>query len=295
MLRLKVGIALGGGGAKGLAHIGVLNALETMGIKFDAVVGTSIGAIIGGLFALEGTSEGLKEKATEIIQSQDFLSLGLNAFRGDGTIFHKLAEKFYMGKLLFKESQIDVRKTERIFRDFFKDTTFEQTRIRFATVALDLNTGEDFVFDHGPLMIGTWASAAIPGIFPPVIYDERVLIDGGITTDLPTRFCRRMGVDIVIGVFLGGSIVQKGSYKTGFNILKRTAEILNFRVNEPNLIDADVLIHPHLDHVHWADFSKIDECIEEGKSAVLRRQHELKSALSFINRIRLLLRFTKQF
>lgn len=271
----------------------MLIALEEMGIKFDAVVGTSIGAIIGGLFALEGSAQNLKEKAKEIITSKDFLSLGLNAFRKDGTIFHKLAEKFYMGKLLFKEAQIDVAKTERIFRDLFKDATFEQTKIPFATVALDLATGDDFVFDHGPLMIGTWASAAIPGIFPPVVYDEKILIDGGVTTDLPVRICRRYGVDVVIGVYLGGSILRKEEYKTGFQILKRSAEILNYRVNEPNLIDADVLIHPHLEQIHWADFSRIDECVEEGKHAVLRRQKEIREALSLRNRIKRLFRFLK--
>lgn len=277
---------MGGGGAKGLAHIGVLSALEEMGIEFTAVVGTSIGAIIGGLFAIDGTCEGLKEKAGGIIGSDDFRSLGLNAFIKKETIFDKLAEKFYMGKLLFKEAQIDVAKTEGLFRGLFKDMTFEQTRIPFAAVALDLATGEDFVFDHGPLMIGAWASAAIPGIFPPVVYDERILIDGGVTTDLPVRICHGFGVDVVIGVYLGGPIARIERYKTGFQILKRSAEILNFRINEPNLVDADVLIHPHLDNMHWADFSKIDECVEEGRNAVLRRQKEIKEALSLTSRIK---------
>ncbi|HIE05475.1 MAG TPA: patatin-like phospholipase family protein [bacterium (Candidatus Stahlbacteria)] len=282
----KVGIALGGGGAKGLAHIGVLCALEEMGIQFEVVVGTSIGAVIGGLYAVDGKCQGLKEKAERIIRSDDFQSMGLNAFIKKETIFDKLAEKFFMGKLLFKEAQIDTVKTEGIFRELFEDLAFEQTRIPFATVALDLTTGEDFVFDHGPLMIGTWASAAIPGIFPPVVYDERILIDGGVTTDLPVRVCQRYGVDLVFGIYLGSHIMRKERFKTGFQILKRSAEILNFRINEPNLVSADVLIHPHLDHIHWADFSKIDECIEEGRNAVLRRQKEIKESISLLARIK---------
>ncbi|MGQ9701633.1 MAG: patatin-like phospholipase family protein [bacterium] len=179
---MKLGIALGGGGAKGLAHIGVLEALEENGIKLDYVAGTSIGAIIGAIYCLKGNTESLRDITLDIIESPEFKKLDIEKFYTKGstaleTFKNKLFEKYYFGTLFFKKSIVKNEATENLFIKLFGEKMFSQLKIPFICNSLDINSGDEVVFSSGLLYKAVWASCAIPGIFPAYEQDKKVYMN----------------------------------------------------------------------------------------------------------------------
>lgn len=188
---MKIGIALSGGGAKGFAHIGVLSALERAGIEFDAVSGTSMGAFVGAFYAADRL-EDLK-RASVAIKFRDVPLL----------LSPTLSKKGFMSgnKIInFLKKSLDREKIEDLSK-------------RFATVCVDLNSGEVVTFTEGDLVSAVRSSIAIPGLFTPVALGDKLLVDGGILEPLPVREVRELGSDFVVGVdLITGSIDQPAAH-----------------------------------------------------------------------------------
>ncbi|RJP67914.1 MAG: hypothetical protein C4539_09680 [Ignavibacteriales bacterium] len=175
----QVGLVLGSGGARGLAHVGVIKSLEENNIPVDSVSGTSIGALIGGLYA-----SGFSVKSLEkVIQEVDKI----------------MVAKLLMPKL-FTPGFIDNNKVRYFINEFVGDINIEDMKIPFASVATDLVTGEEVVFDKGPLIDAIIASIAIPAVFQPVFLKNRYLIDGGLSNPLPISVAKGNGSQIIIAV-----------------------------------------------------------------------------------------------
>lgn len=288
---MNIGIALGGGGAKGLAHIGVLEVLEELGIKPRFVAGTSIGSMIGGIYALNGTAKGLKERAIRMIQSKEFKNFGLDEFYKDtDNILERFKkevfEKFYIGRLLFKKSHIKTEAARKMFQDLFEDKTFGDCKITFTCNALDIQSGEEIIFKTGSLAEAVWSSCAIPGIFPPFVKDERILVDGGVVDNIPVTPVMKLGARIVMASYLGSQPKFKGDPDTGFQISHRAQSFVRFYLDQKILEPADLVIAPDVNGFHWADFSAIDELVKAGRIAVENNMKKIKSITSFWYRLR---------
>ncbi len=278
---MKLGIALGGGGAKGLAHIGVLEALEENGIKPAYVSGTSIGAIIGAIYCLHGNARNLREITHDILKSEEFRKLDLNKFYTTGatpiaTFKKKIFEKYYFGTLLFKKSIVKIDATEKLLHHLFGDKTFSDLKTPFACNSLDINSGEEIIFSSGLLYKAVWASCAIPGIFPALEENNRILIDGGVIDNIPIDILKKSRCDNIIAVYLGDTPIFDDTPDTGYKISQRALAFMKYHLDQRILKSADCIIKPAVADYHWADFSSLDMLVQKGHEAVTQNIKNIK-------------------
>ncbi len=292
---MNLGIALGGGGAKGLAHIGVIEVLEENGIRPQFVAGTSIGSIIGAIYCLSGTADSLKQKAMQMIYSEEFKNLELDKFYTDAeNIFERfkreLFEKFYFGALLFKKSHSKSEAIRKLYSDLFGNKTFEDCKIAFTCNALDIQSGDEVIFKSGALAEAVRASCAIPGIFPPFIKDNKILVDGGVIDNIPIEPLKRLGAKIVLTVYLGSRPNFKGEPDTGFRINQRAQSFVRYYLDQKILALSDYVLYPEINKFHWADFSPVEELVRAGRQAAEKKIKEIKSITSVWYRLRKILK-----
>ena len=221
----KLALVLGGGAAKGYAHIGVLKVLEKNGIKPDLIVGTSMGALVGGMYALGKTTEELEKMASK------FNSIG--GFSLYGT--------------LFKGNVLNIAKVKKIFNENFKDIKQEETQIKFVAIATDLKKGEPKIFENGLLKDNVMASISIPGIFPSVKIGNNIYCDGGLVNNLAEDVAREIMPDaVVVSVDVIGEYakqVEKLKLKTLENLLNATTIMMqNVIKNKPQLSDVRITL-----------------------------------------------------
>jgi len=268
---LRIGYALGGGGARGLSHIGVLKVLEAEGIRPDVIAGTSIGALVGALYASGLTPDDLERLALSLNRRQLTMFLDLT-FPFSGLIQGKRvtsAVESLVGKMVFADLKVPL-----------------------ACVATDLNTGKAVVIRKGSVAEAVRASIAIPGIMTPALFGNRWLVDGGIVSEVPAGVCRRMGADYVIGVNVipdPARVVQRleslrestlplaaAEQKRNVKRLKpprvidimvQTLLISCYRVAMQNLKGTDLAISPDLASIGFWDFHKASEAIAHGEAA----------------------------
>ena len=176
----KIGLALGGGGARGLAHIGVLKIMEEAFLRPDYIAGTSMGALVGAFLAQEKTSKEMEEIAHSFERKKIL----------------KMVFDFSMSR----KSIIRGKKIRTELEKFFNDITFADLKIPFKVVACDVYSGEEVVIGDGPLVDALIASISVPGIFPPFEFGDRVLIDGGVVNPTPIDIVKEMGAEVVLGI-----------------------------------------------------------------------------------------------
>ena len=238
----RIGLALGGGAARGFAHIGVIQVLEENGIKPDLVAGTSAGSLVAALYA-SGKSGAQLAALAETMDESAFTDW---AFPGRGLI---------RGEAL-----------QRYVREQTGGLKIEQMRIPLGIVATDLDSGQGILFRIGDPGIAVRASSAVPAVFQPVRIGKREYVDGGLVAPVPVRYAREMGADLVIAVDI--SAVPDGN-ATGdpMRMLLQTFAIMGRSLNAVELHDADVVMSPKLPHVGGADFSARKLAIQAGREA----------------------------
>ncbi|HEX9426148.1 MAG TPA: patatin-like phospholipase family protein [Candidatus Polarisedimenticolia bacterium] len=286
----KVGLALGGGAARGLAHIGVLKVLEENEIPIDLIVGTSIGALVGGVYATTRSAAATEKRFLDFVFSKefkrakfDFLRESREARPGLLYNFISLVKKgiFYSFSMA-KTSFISAEHFEHNINSLLDDVPIESTRIPFAACAADITRGREVMLRSGPLRRAVSASSAVPGLLPPVPWEGRLLIDGGWMSKVPVIPALRLGADMVIGVDVSKEIEDTAGFRNGLNIMVRANAIKAEALKEMQCRFADVLIAPEVDHIHWADFSSIVESIRLGEDETRRKieaiQRQIKSA-----------------
>jgi len=284
--KLKVGLALGGGGARGLAHIGVLKVLERENIPIDLITGTSMGAIIGGVYALKkdiSAIEKIAEKYSKISEFNIDFSFSEKE-RKDKPFFLKKMSNFlkkgYILNLELRRKYIDEGEgIKKIIKDLVGDKAFTDTKIPFAVVAADLVKGEKVILNQGKLFDALLASSSIPGMFPPVILDKKILVDGGIVDVVPIQAAQSLGANFVIGVNVGQTIKKRVEFDNAVEIFFRSDSITSAELRKLQLSYADIVITPKVGRFHWSDFSKPEQCIREGEIAAQNIILELKQKL----------------
>ena len=263
--RRKIGLALGGGGARGFAHLGVIARLAELGVPIHCVSGTSIGAIVGGILAA-----GSIDRAFAWCREPDWKKIPRLFF-----------ETHFTGKALIKGDQI-----AKILREFIPAGTFEELKMPFAAVAADLCSGERVVMRSGDLISAVRASMSIPGVFCPVEREGRVLVDGGLLDPLPVAACRDLGADVVIAVDinppLAPSAAKPFSKINIFDVLLGTFRIFNREMTSRALDGGgvpDVLVSPAVGDVLALDFRRGDRLVELGRAAVDERFADIRKIL----------------
>lgn len=251
---LRVGLALGGGAARGFAHIGVIQVLEENGVKVDYVTGTSAGSLVAALYASGRNGAALAAMADQIDES----AFADWAFPGRGLI---------RGEAL-----------ARYVRENTGGRTIEQMVVPLGIVATDLDSGQAILFQRGDAGTAVRASSSVPAVFTPVKIGTREYVDGGLVSPVPVRFARQMGAELVIAVDI--SAIPDGA-PTGdpMRMLLQTFAIMGKSINAYELRDADLVLRPKLAGVSSADFSNRKRSIQAGRDAMTAALPELKAKL----------------
>jgi len=272
--KLKVGLALGGGGARGLAHIGVLKVLEANQIPIDIIAGTSVGAIVGAFYALRPTASALEQKVLAFLQAPAFHESGLDLFKKKkavenffGQVAKYVKERIVINLAHSRPSIVGGWRVSRAVDFLLEDKTFENCHIPFACVATDLVTGEEVVFRQGSLRQAVSASMSIPGFLPPIQYDGRLLVDGAVVAPVPINACKALGADVVIAVDVSQPILGMGTFENIVDIIFRSNSILSYQYKQMLLDHADLVIQPNVGEVHWSEFRNVESLVAEGERA----------------------------
>ena len=274
----KLGLVLGGGGARGLAHLGAIDALTKKGIIPDLVVGTSIGAIIGAIYTTSGDSEAAIQRVNDYFTCDcytkiefDFIKETEEGKANDGlfdSLSRFLRKKFFYNVILAnKQSFVSLDTYLENIAFLIDDIDIRDTKIPCAFVCTDINIGSEIVLTKGSLRQAVAASGAIPGIFPPIEIDGHLLMDGGWVNQLPVDTCRTLGADFVLAVNVAREMEQDFSTETGLDILRRTNAITRTVLNRLQREDADGVIDPEVGKISWAEFGCIRECMQKGREA----------------------------
>ncbi|MDD5672993.1 MAG: patatin-like phospholipase family protein [Chitinivibrionales bacterium] len=252
----RVALVLGGGAARGFAHVGVLRALEQEKIPIDMIVGTSVGSLIGAMYASNPNTFELEWTAFKLEKDDIF----------DFSIFSSTTGPVKGDKL------------ERFVTATIPVQNIEQLKLPYYAVAADLNTGEPVIFSAGPICKAVHASCSIPGVFTPLTLGTRQLIDGGVLGNIAPEVARQHGANLVIVVSIGKSIQNK---ETG-NIIAITLQaiaIMSSRIDAYKAKDADVLISPEVGDVETTDFTQKKRCMQAGIVAAQKAIPEIQRRL----------------
>ncbi len=286
--KFKVGLALGGGAARGLSHIGILEIFEENNIPIDIITGTSMGAIIGAMYATETDLNILKQRVYSYLTSDVFKSAKFDFLKekdkeaGEG-IFYKFSS--FIRKSVFYT--ISMTRKSFISEDTFNNNlaylidniNVEDTKISFAATSVNLNDGEEFIFKKGDLRKAVAASCALPGIISPVLFDGKFLIDGGWIDAVPIEAALQLGADVVIGVDVCGDINESEEPKSGLDIVSRSDAITRYALAREKIKKADYVIAPDVRDINWADFTRADEIITTGRENAGLHINDIKKVI----------------
>jgi len=287
--RPKICLVLSGGGARGAAHIGVIEVLEEMHIPIDCITGTSMGSIVGGLYA-SGMSTAEIKKALTTIDWKD--AFNDNIPREDRSFRRKSDDDLYLikhkpgigddGKIKLPTGFLQGQKIDLIFKELALPVSniknFDHLRIPFRAVATDIATGEAVILGSGDLAKSMRASMSVPSIFAPVEMDGRLLVDGGVSNNLPVDVARDMGADIVIAVDISTPLKKREELTSAVSITAQLTGILTRRNTEEQiaaLSGSDILIVPDLGDISSADFTESMQAVPKGRAAAEQRREQL--------------------
>jgi NTE family protein len=288
----RIGLALGGGGARGLAHIGVLRVFEKEAIPIDLIVGTSVGSLVGGAYASGMGPDELVIKADEYVNSPEFQSSAIKGFeaanaRGEPGLTQKiqsyLRNRYYVVQAMFKPGILSNDEFQETINYFIPDVNIEDMRVPFRAVATDLVSGEHIIFSEGSLRQAVMASCAVPGAIEPLKEGEWLLSDGGIINNIPVSVAREEGADVVIAVVVDRGISSE-ELRNVVDIYHRVSEIMGEKLKGYELANADVVILPDVGESHWSDFSQGMDMIEEGEKAARDKLDDVRKAIPGIKK-----------
>src|SRR6266700_920980 len=254
-LRPGVGLALGGGFARGFAHLGVLKIFQKYDIKVSHIAGSSVGSILGAAYA----SGAPLERIIETCRTLRFRDIA----------------RWRVSRLGLASNQRLAALMERVF----SSRQFEDLKIPLAVVATDISTGEPAVFTQGHLVDAIRASCAFPGLFEPVQIGTRCLADGGLVAPVPTQAARSLGAQIVVGVSVGMQDGHRGAPTNIFQVVSRAVGAAQKHQLELWERHADLVLRPDVQFLAWDDFARADEAIEAGSAAALRALPRIEELL----------------
>ena len=287
--RPKVGLALSGGGARGAAHIGVIRQLEAHGIPIDCIAGTSMGAVVGGLYATGYTIDEIDTIYRQLDWSSGFRD---KPQRGDLSFRRKQDDRRYLvdldigfrnGSFRLPRGLLEGQNLNLVLKTLTRPAAtihdFDHLAVPFRAVAADLETGEAVSIREGDLADAIHASMAIPGVYNPVERENRLLVDGGVADNLPVQVVRDLCADIVVAVDVSSPLLGRDEIDSVVEVLDQLSTILTRRNTDASIAllgEKDLLIRPDLSGILAGDFSKIGEAIDRGTTAAEAVPHALQ-------------------
>lgn len=254
----KVGLALGGGAAKGFAHLGVLKVLVKEGIPIDLIAGCSMGSIFGALYSA-GADLDILERMLDQMPQKQFFDLAVP-----------------------KMGLVRGHRVEALLKLLTKDKDFSQLNIPLYVVAVDIEKGEKVVISEGNVAEAVRGSIAIPGVFTPKRWRGRLLVDGAVLERVPVRVAKEFGADIVIAVDVkfGGDREKEVKIANIFDVILTAIELIEREVVQQYLPEADILIQPDLAHIASSEFNRYSECIAIGEEAARQAIPKIRALLT---------------
>lgn len=286
--KITVGLALGGGGAKGFAHLGVLRVLEANRIPIQIITGTSAGSIAGAMYAQLGNIDAVEKRMKDLGESNFFKKSKLDLMvppkewerqKLIQRITYFVKQQFILSRSFTRISFFGSEVLEEAFSILLDDTDIRDTKIPFGAVTVDYLSGERVLLTEGSIRKAVTASCTIPGIFPPVPWDNMELIDGGVISLVPVVEAKEMGANFLIGVDVAPGIKEELDIQNALELMFRADEITGYHLNEWHLKEADVIIHPDLGRINWADFKNGDTMIRIGMETAEEKMFELRKKL----------------
>ena len=254
----KIALVLGGGAARGFAHVGVIRALEQEKVPIDLIVGASVGSLIGAIYAYDMNSFELEWTAF-LLEKDSLFDYGMfTAFTGMGVAKGDKLEEFV-------KSKVPV-------------VNIEDLKMPFAAVAADLNRGTRVVLDKGSVARAVRASSAIPGVFPPVDHQGKMLVDGGVIDNIPVSVAREKGADIVIAVDISENVINFNITNL-LDVMLQSITIMGAENAKYKKKEADVLISPKVGDVGMQDFTQKKRCMMAGIEATQKAMPDIKAKI----------------
>lgn len=256
--KVRIGLALGGGAARGFAHIGVIKALEAQGIVPEIVVGTSAGSVVGSLYA-SGMNGFTLQKTALAMDEATISDWALPLFGKSTGVLKGEALQNYVNKAV-------------------GNVPMERLKIRFGAVATDLKTGKPILFNKGNTGMAVRASSAVPSVFQPVKIGANTYVDGGLVAPVPVKFTKDMGAEFVIAVNIS-SATEGAATASSLDVLMQTFSIMGQRLNHFELREADIVITPNLGNMGSADFNNRNLAILAGEQAAAAAMPQIRAKL----------------
>jgi len=288
--RPKIGLVLSGGGAKGIAHVGFLRVMEEAGIHPDYIAGTSMGSLVGALYAIGFSVDSIEsmiysQNWDEVLSNKvSYRSVNMEEKKEYGEYFAELP--FYGWKPSLPAGAIKGQGLELLFEKLTMSTagitSFDSLYIPYRAVATDLLTGNAYVFSEGPLAIAMRSSMSIPTIIQPIKYKGMLLVDGGLVENFPVSVVKDMGADIVIGVYTGGQFLPEEDLTSMLAILKQSSLLGGIIDAKKQRKNVDIYVEPYLNDMSASDFNKGSKFYKRGYDAAMKKMPELKKLAQYM-------------
>jgi NTE family protein len=257
------------------------------------IVGTSIGALVGGADASGLGPYTLKKRVEEFLESATYRESALRTIREIQaskklTLAQKIQaffkDQFFLAQAMFRAGMLHNEDFQAMIDFFLPDIQIEETRVDFRAVATDLVSGEAVVFSRGSLRKAVMASCAVPGAVAPLLDNEMVLTDGGVAHMVPTMEARQEGADYVVAVSVIGDLHSEETFSSAMDVYVRAANITSFHLEKSLLEKADVVIRPKVGDLHWTDFGAAKDLVEAGAIATLDKINILRREVPLLKR-----------
>ena len=288
--RPKIGLVLSGGGAKGIAHVGFLRVMEEAGIRPDYIAGTSMGSLVGALYAIGFSVDSIEsmiysQNWDEVLSNKiSYRSVNMEEKQEYGEYFAELP--FYGWKPGLPSGAIKGQELELLFEKLTISvaggTNFDSLYIPYRAVATDLLTGDPYIFSSGPLALAMRSSMSIPTIMQPVKYKGMLLVDGGLVENFPVSVAKNMGADIIIGVYTGGQFLPEKDLNSMLAILKQASLLGGIIDAKKQQKMVDIYIEPYLNDMNAADFNKGAQFYKRGYDAAKKKLPEMKKLADYM-------------
>jgi NTE family protein len=285
-LRPGLTLVLGGGGFKGVAHLGVLRVLQNEGLPIERVVGTSVGALLGATYCHFGDADRALEHVQRFLASEGFRPASMVGFRrrsGRLPLVHRLVagirRQVALERIFRRSSAYGGGALRAFVRNLVPRGDIADLRVPLGIYVLDLREGAPLLLTRGNLRTAVTASGAVPGFFPPVAWGDSLLCDAGIVDNLPTGAARDAGAARVVAVDLSHTLVPLRSSVTGMEVLLYAQEVSTRLANRRRAAAADVVLVPELGGRHWLDTTHLDRVIAAGEHAAVEALPKLRALL----------------
>lgn len=281
-------LVLGGGGARGLAHIGILKALEKIDLIPSLIVGTSMGAVIGGMYSQLRSAEAVEEKIRNFLLGDFFKRIGLEQFpdtdrESSHSVWERFAahlrQRYFLSRSVFGNGTFAQITLLQSLNMLLEEGDIRDTSLRFAAVTSDLVSGEEHVCTSGSIITAVAASSAVPGIVAPLATGSRLFIDGTVTSTVPVPAASSLSKDPIIAVDVRRSIGSFENHRHGYEIVIRAGEVTTRKLNDLHLQQADIILKPDVEDIDWNEFHRIDQCIRAGECTVEQNMRQLTDKL----------------